>query len=439
MAGRCGGRRRAATNPVRARWLTLLVDVKRLPVPPPQPERHGPHRAPGLSRSPRQLPRDALAAAAPAGGVPAGGVRVPAAAPANDGVPSCAERLLRAARHRCVCVPPRTSSTFDDLQALPSTTRSARASTSGAATPFPILTPTPTNRSSTWTSTSPPPLSLAGDDFDADPAPTPADTPYSAFMPTPLMDGDLGADFELAAPSNGEAPVVATASASAPPPALDFTGLLALPADEFLPEETAKELPQTYAQPQTSGKLAMYTPTTPMLDSFDDDGFGYSPTSSRGSAPVIPPPPSTHSRTTRATTRSVPGATGTRKNITPAQLIPDDAPTQKRVYLTASATSRRTVSSSSSKRRTHAAAFAEDEDGGEQLTSRELDALAAKRRQNTLAARKSRRRKLEHTQALEARVEELEREVVVWKERAGMVRAMLEARGVPVGGFEDEE
>jgi len=53
------------------------------------------------------------------------------------------------------------------------------------------------------------------------------------------------------------------------------------------------------------------------------------------------------------------------------------------------------------------------------------------RRQNTLAARKSRKRKLEHQQRLEGEVQDLKGELTMWRERALMAQELLKSAGVP--------
>ncbi|CAK5283947.1 unnamed protein product [Mycena citricolor] len=149
-----------------------------------------------------------------------------------------------------------------------------------------------------------------------------------------------------------------------------------------------------------------------------NDQHSFDPPSMTG--PVIPPPPVLHRR-------PVIGATGTRKNVTPATLIDDNAPTQKRNYLTPSATSRKAVPDAFRKR-LHSTAFVGDTDEVEPSVSDE-DAIAAKRRHNTVAARKSRKRKLEYQQHIERRVDELTAEVTIWRERALMAQALLAKQG----------
>ncbi|KAF8295747.1 hypothetical protein DL93DRAFT_2037572, partial [Clavulina sp. PMI_390] len=115
--------------------------------------------------------------------------------------------------------------------------------------------------------------------------------------------------------------------------------------------------------------------------------------------------------------------TGHRKNLTAAQLLPLDAPVQQRKYRGPSSTSKKEfpafaianedralVSSRNKKRKSSADSDDEDEDEDEasgkvpKLKMGE-DAIAAKRLQNTIAARKSRQRKLDHVRELEGQLE----------------------------------
>ncbi|KAJ7069224.1 hypothetical protein C8F01DRAFT_1111937 [Mycena amicta] len=242
-------------------------------------------------------------------------------------------------------------------------------------------------------------------------ATSPIDTPFSTFIPTPLMG--MQGDFDE--------PLI-TDTADGDNEFID--SLLAFPADDG-DVPAAKALPPGLS----SGKLYTFSPSTPMLDSFDSPLTTSSSLSPSipitNSRPVIPPAPRRRSRT-------VPNATGTRKNISPGSLIPLDAPTQRRNYRTASATSRKKVPVGF--KRSHRAAFGDEDEDDEEAelspTLSDLELIEAKRRQNTLAARKSRKRKLEHTQMLEGMVEELKSEVTTWRERALMAQEMLRGRGI---------
>ncbi|KAF9504309.1 hypothetical protein BS47DRAFT_1262669, partial [Hydnum rufescens UP504] len=89
--------------------------------------------------------------------------------------------------------------------------------------------------------------------------------------------------------------------------------------------------------------------------------------------------------------------TGHRRNITPSNLVPVDAPTQQRSYIKPSATSRKDIPA--------AFAAASKKRGVSEVFDDLEDAIEAKRRQNTVAARRSRARKLEYVRDLEAKVE----------------------------------
>lgn len=79
--------------------------------------------------------------------------------------------------------------------------------------------------------------------------------------------------------------------------------------------------------------------------------------------------------------------------------------------------------------------MAEEEQLGPNATEKEQ--IEWKRRQNTLAARKSRKRKLLHQQELEESVERLTQEKEVWRTRALTLRQLLHSHGVPFNEFQD--
>ncbi|EMD31368.1 hypothetical protein CERSUDRAFT_127396 [Gelatoporia subvermispora B] len=118
--------------------------------------------------------------------------------------------------------------------------------------------------------------------------------------------------------------------------------------------------------------------------------------------------------------------TGTRKNITPEALIPVDAPIQTRKYVTPSATSRKEVPAAIIKKRARSQAF---EDDDIELGPEDLDAIEAKRRQNTLAARRSRKRKLEYQQQLEGEADRMRAEMERWRARALTLEVLLQSHG----------
>jgi hypothetical protein len=134
-----------------------------------------------------------------------------------------------------------------------------------------------------------------------------------------------------------------------------------------------------------------------------------------------------------ATGRRKSTATGTRKGLKPELLVPVDAPTQPRNYITPSATSRKEVPATFARKRARSQAFGEDDDElQEELPpdASEKDQIEWKRRQNTIAARRSRKRKLEHQQFLENEVDRLNSEVSKWRDRSMLMQSMLKAQGV---------
>ena len=92
------------------------------------------------------------------------------------------------------------------------------------------------------------------------------------------------------------------------------------------------------------------------------------------------------------------------------------------------------------RKRARGTAFGDDEDELEAEatsltgppTANEADAIAAKRRQNTLAARRSRKRKLEHQRYLEESIDQIKAEKELWQRRAIMCQGQLASMGVSV-------
>lgn len=119
---------------------------------------------------------------------------------------------------------------------------------------------------------------------------------------------------------------------------------------------------------------------------------------------------------------------GTRKNVTPEALIPLDAPVQPRKYLTESATSRK--DEPPSRKRARSQAFSDEQEGSS--NDPEVDAIAAKRLQNTLAARRSRKRKLEYQLELETALDRERTEKEQWRARAVTLEALLTSHGIQV-------
>jgi len=153
-------------------------------------------------------------------------------------------------------------------------------------------------------------------------------------------------------------------------------------------------------------------------------------------SPHLPTSPSFHDMSTTARRKS--SATGTRKNVTPDSLVPLDAPTQPRKYAVPSATSRKALPAVFAKKRARSQAFAEEEEEAEEPlhpNATELEQIEWKRRQNTLAARKSRKRKLIHQIQLEEDVKRLTEEKETWRVRALTYQALLKNHGHEVPEF----
>ncbi|KAJ7826990.1 hypothetical protein B0H14DRAFT_2815956 [Mycena olivaceomarginata] len=257
------------------------------------------------------------------------------------------------------------------------------------------------------------PMETPYDDFATSPA---DDSPFSDFINTPVLS--MGNDTDMLT-----GPLIDDGGYG---DSMSLFGGLSTYSYE-VPAESAPKLP-------SMSQLYTISPSTPALESID-------PTSTvfpkpKSTAPV-PASPAVGGPTTRRRT----SATGTRKNLKPEALIPLEAPTQKRTYVTPSATSRKAVPAVFQKKRQHSVAFGDDdlkELGELSPTASEQETIEYKRRQNTLAARKSRKRKLEHQHLLEEQIVELQGEVERWKTRALMSQDMLRQNGIPLAASRPE-
>lgn len=131
---------------------------------------------------------------------------------------------------------------------------------------------------------------------------------------------------------------------------------------------------------------------------------------------------------------------GARK-ASPEALLPLDAPTQSRRYITPSSTSRKEIPAFFAKMRGPSPPSDEEED---ELTEEppasnatDQEKIEWKRRQNTLAARRSRKRKMQNVQRLEETVERLTREKEIWRTRAMTLRQILHSHGIICPDFRD--
>lgn len=240
-------------------------------------------------------------------------------------------------------------------------------------------------------------------DFDS-----PEETPFHDFLTTPVIasnDHEFAGDFDLSMPLFGDYEPVEQDKQPSAAPALDMDSMFTI----------------------SPGTPMLDTPSLPMQNS---------PLPSTTQLPSTTP-------TTASGSRRRSAATGTRKGITPSSLVPLDAPTQPRKYVTPSATSRKELPAVFARKRARSQALGDEEDelDGDQQppgpNATEREQIEWKRRQNTLAARKSRKRKLQHQQDLEENVRTLTREREVWKTRALTFRQLLVSHGIPFNEFQD--
>lgn len=264
------------------------------------------------------------------------------------------------------------------------------------------------------------PFSTPYDDFSTSPM---DDSPFAPDLSTPIMDA-IDEEFGWSGMVSGMDEPIFTDAVS------DLYDMLVVaePAKQVAPVDTVAEL-------LNSKHLYTIPPSTPALKSVDS--LYPSPRLPSVSTPAKPAPPPIPS-----SSRKVSFATGTRRNITPDALLPLDAPTQTRRYIAPSSTSPKDVST---KKRSRSEAFADDDDEGYEDESKapgpdatEKEKLEYKRRMSTIAARKSRRRKLEHKLMLEAKVEALEKDTEKWKTRCKVLQEVLRSHAVDFR-FEDDE
>ena len=129
-------------------------------------------------------------------------------------------------------------------------------------------------------------------------------------------------------------------------------------------------------------------------------------------------------------TRRKSAPTGTRKNITPESLVPYDAPIQSRKYRLPSSTSRKEMPATFARKRARSSAPGEVEAvAAVDPTLSEEDAIKAKRLQNTLAARRSRKRKLEYQRELEDAIDAERKDKEAWRAHALVLEALLRDKG----------
>ena len=241
------------------------------------------------------------------------------------------------------------------------------------------------------------------DDFGV----SPLETPYDSFLDTPLFGPD---DALIGSP--------------------DEAMLSLFP--EFNVTDKAEE-PSAAPAPKPIEAPYTISPFSPSLESFDNPHAF--PTSVHPSATTLAYPSSLNPAPGRRSK-----ATGIRKGITVDALLNESAPTQPRKYLTPSSTSKKEVPATFARKRARSTAFGDEEDQLDDipLDASERDLIEQKRLKNTLAARKSRRRKLELYQNLEKAREEEKQLKEVWKERALVMLATLREQGVDYPDFPED-
>lgn len=246
------------------------------------------------------------------------------------------------------------------------------------------------------------------DDFDT----SPFETPYNDFLSTPLFTDDA---------------------------------MLTSPSMEFLDDRPmfggidyskAEDIP-VQSKEQQQPEQPLYT-ISPNLDSpFVDFNAGHS----FPPLPSFPAPSATTTAEQQTANARRSKATGIRKGITPDALLDEDAPTQPRKYVTPSATSRKAVPAAFQRKRSRSTAFGEEEDQLDDLplNPTEQDLVEQKRRQNTVAARRSRKRKLEEFQRMKDERDEESRVKEIWKTRALTMQAQLQSLGAGTYNYRADE
>jgi hypothetical protein len=163
-----------------------------------------------------------------------------------------------------------------------------------------------------------------------------------------------------------------------------------------------------------------------------DDMYKISPGTPAIDTPSLQSSPVHVDHSSAIPTRRKTVPTGTRKNITPEALVPYEAPIQSRNYRLPSSTSRKELPATFARKRARTQAPGEGEGDGENEdgpTLSEEDAIKVKRLQNTLAARRSRKRKLEYQRELEDAIEAERKEKEMWRARALVLEALLRDKG----------
>ena len=169
------------------------------------------------------------------------------------------------------------------------------------------------------------------------------------------------------------------------------------------------------------------TPTSPLLDSFDPSQFSSTVPQPTNILPAITKASASHRKAS---------ATGIRKGVTPETLLDESAPTQSRNYVTPSVTSRKEVPAVFARKCARLTAFGVEENQLDVYiqppNATEKDLIEQKRCRNTVAARRSRKRKLEYLQLMETSLGKERQEKEQWRQWAPMLSSILSGLNQPV-------
>ena len=277
---------------------------------------------------------------------------------------------------------------------------------------------------------------------------------WSEFLTSPILDEDSPFEGVLDTPAQSDAlldflssPAIADNGVSS---GQGYPDMALFAGTPFVQDVGKLSLGNgTAEQPSVNSAHPPSTPFTPATHDFDNL-LTMSPATpaldppSTQTSPLVVDDNNTGESHQAAVRRLKKQPNGTRRNLKESDLVPFDAPTQERNYLGPSQTSRKDMPAVFARKRARAALDEEDEDdelagteSGAGPTMSEADAIAAKRRQNTLAARRSRKRKLAYQQELENRLEAVTRERDLWKDRAMSLKGQFRQLNLPEPFWED--
>lgn len=181
-----------------------------------------------------------------------------------------------------------------------------------------------------------------------------------------------------------------------------------------LPEPLSSYILEPQPDPQSS-----YIPAEPQSDQY-----------------ILEPPSSSHrtyspshahNASSSSSSSSTPGLTHHRRHSSPNSPLSPDVPLP------------RTVARRSPNQRFLALPDDNDSSDDEPLSpnATEKERAEWRKRRNTKAARRSRKRKVQYTEQLEAIVEKLQREKDMWRTRALTLSQLLKGHNIPSPTFED--